>query len=50
MSGNINRGDYIIQQDPEDELWYVQEIQLLDMGRFKEQKAAHEHWQFLSNK
>lgn len=45
----LNRGELIVQQTyPEDEKsWYVHEVNLLDMGRFRTEKEAREHMAFL---
>lgn len=45
----IKTGDYIVQQTyPEDERsWYVHEVNLIDMGRFKTEEEAQAHLSFL---
>ena len=47
----LQRRDLIVQQCyPEDEKsWYVQEIHLLDMGRFRTEQEAIEHKEFLQS-
>jgi hypothetical protein len=49
----IQRGDYIIQHVADDRTgrpWFVQEVALLDMGRFSTEKAAVEFREFLEDK
>jgi hypothetical protein len=43
----LERGDYIIQKDEECGRFYVQEVQLLDMGRFNTLTEACSHKIFL---
>lgn len=45
----IKRGDYLVQYD-EDGLHYVQEVALLDMGRFKTKEQAIAHKRFLEER
>jgi len=47
---HFDRGDLIIQQPYRaegDMRWYVQEIALLDMGRFNTWDEAYNHYKFL---
>ena len=47
----INTRDLIVQQPYEDDgRWYVQEITLLDMGRFMTHEEAVRHAEFLKEK
>lgn len=48
----IKSNDLIVQQTyPEDEKsWYVHEVVLMDMGRFRTEQEALEHKQFLEEK
>lgn len=48
----IKRNDLIVQESyPGDEFpWYVHEVSLLDMGRFRTKEAAEEHRAFLEEK
>lgn len=48
----IRTGDLIVQRScPKDEKpWYVHEISLLDMGRFRTMEEAMEHRDFLVEK
>lgn len=44
----VERGDFIVQQYPD--YWYVQEVALLDHGRFKTKEEAIDHKRFLDEK
>ncbi len=43
----LERGDIIVQKSADDDMWYVQEVALLDIGRFKDKEVAEKHRQFL---
>lgn len=45
-------GEFIIQQTylPDDERWYVHEVNFLDYGRFSNKEAAVEFREFLNEK
>jgi hypothetical protein len=42
----LDRGGLIVQRE-EDGMWYVQEVSLLDVGRFKTFNEALDHKAFL---
>lgn len=46
----MKREDLIINYDYEDHMWYVQEVALLDMGRFPTIQQAEDHKRFLEEK
>ena len=48
---HFESGDYLIQQPYKkevDERWYVQEISLLDAGRFDTWDQAYSHYRFMT--
>lgn len=47
----ILRDDLIVQQPyPTDGRWYVQQVALMDMGRFMTEREAFDHATFLQSK
>lgn len=45
----VRTGDILMQRPylPEDKRWYIQEVGMLDLGRFETQDAAFQHWQYM---